>query len=98
VAAWALAAVARDHELIVTDGNGPQVGLLALQAAASQAVTPFDVLGAESDGMIGYVLAQELGTTVRTGPGHRSHRRRARPVASRVASVVSTGATRDAPG
>lgn len=62
VAARALAAVARDHELVVTHGNGPQVGLLALQAAAdpSAPATPLDVLGAESDGMIGYVLAQEL--------------------------------------
>ena len=45
----------------MTHGNGPQVGLLALQAAAGQNGTPLDVLGAESDGMIGYVLAQELG-------------------------------------
>jgi carbamate kinase len=64
VAARALAALACDHELIVTHGNGPQVGLLALQAAASEAVTPLDVLGAESDGMIGYVLAQELGNAM----------------------------------
>jgi carbamate kinase len=63
-AARALAAIARDHELIVTHGNGPQVGLLALQAAASDVVTPLDVLGAESDGMIGYVLAQELGNAL----------------------------------
>ena len=64
VAARALAELARDHELIVTHGNGPQVGLLALQAAASEAATPLDVLGAESDGMIGYVLAQELGNAM----------------------------------
>ena len=64
VAARALAELGRDHELIVTHGNGPQVGLLALQAAASEAVTPLDVLGAESDGMIGYVLAQELGNAM----------------------------------
>jgi carbamate kinase len=64
VAARALAAIARDHELIVTHGNGPQVGLLALQAAAVEAVTALDVLGAQSDGMIGYVLAQELGNAV----------------------------------
>jgi carbamate kinase len=48
----------------VTHGNGPQVGLLALQAAAGQNGTPLDVLGAESDGMIGYVLAQELGNAM----------------------------------
>jgi carbamate kinase len=64
VAARALAELARDHELIVTHGNGPQVGLLAVQAAASEAATPLDVLGAESDGMIGYVLAQELGNAM----------------------------------
>ena len=48
----------------MTHGNGPQVGLLALQAAAGQNGTPLDVLGAESDGMIGYVLAQELGNAM----------------------------------
>jgi carbamate kinase len=62
VAAEALAAVAGEHELIVTHGNGPQVGLLALQAEAYQAggVYPLDVLGAESEGMIGYLLQQGL--------------------------------------
>jgi carbamate kinase len=64
IAARALAELARDHELIVTHGNGPQVGLLALQAAAGHTATPLDVLGAESDGMIGYVLAQELGNAM----------------------------------
>ena len=48
--------------MIVTHGNGPQVGLLALQASAYTEVAPYplDVLGAESEGMIGYVLEQEL--------------------------------------
>ena len=57
-AASALAALAADHELVVTHGNGPQVGLLALEAEAYKAVTPYplDVLGAESQGMIGYLL------------------------------------------
>jgi carbamate kinase len=60
-AVTALAPVARDHGLVVTHGNGPQVGLLALQAAALDSTpTPLDVLGAESEGMIGYVLEQEL--------------------------------------
>lgn len=61
-AARKLAELARDHELIVTHGNGPQVGLLALQSAAYTDVTPypFDVLGAESEGMIGYLLEQAL--------------------------------------
>lgn len=58
----ALAALAGTHELVLTHGNGPQVGLLALQAAAYRDVTPYplDVLGAESEGMIGYLLEQAL--------------------------------------
>ena len=58
----AIADVARDHEVIVTHGNGPQVGLLALQGEAYGAVAPYplDVLGAESEGQIGYLLDQEL--------------------------------------
>lgn len=62
-AAPALAAVASKHELVLSHGNGPQVGLLALQAAAYAEVEPYplDVLGAQSEGMIGYVLEQELG-------------------------------------
>ena len=62
-AASAIAALARQqHELIVTHGNGPQVGLLALQAAAypSGGEQPLDVLGAESEGLIGYMLELEL--------------------------------------
>jgi carbamate kinase len=61
-AARSLAELARDHELIVTHGNGPQVGLLALQSAAYTEIAPypFDVLGAESEGMIGYLLEQAL--------------------------------------
>ena len=61
-AASALAPLARDHRLVITHGNGPQVGLLALQAAAYTQVKPYplDVLGAESEGMIGYVVEQEL--------------------------------------
>lgn len=59
----ALAPVAREHELVVSHGNGPQVGLLALQGAAYTAVDtyPLDVLGAQTEGMIGYILEQELG-------------------------------------
>ena len=62
VAAAQLARVALKHELVLTHGNGPQVGLLALQAAAYTAVQgyPLDVLGAQTDGMIGYLLEQEL--------------------------------------
>ena len=58
----AVADLAADHEVIVTHGNGPQVGLLALQGDAYDAVAPYplDVLGAETEGMIGYLLDQEL--------------------------------------
>jgi carbamate kinase len=57
-----LAALAERHELVVTHGNGPQVGLLALREASYRMVGayPLDVLGAESEGMIGYLLEQEL--------------------------------------
>ena len=50
-------------ELIITHGNGPQVGLLALQGAAynPSELYPLDVLGAETEGMIGYMIEQELG-------------------------------------
>ena len=62
VAAAQLARVAQKHEVVLTHGNGPQVGLLALQAAAYTAGQgyPLDVLGAQTDGMIGYLLEQEL--------------------------------------
>ncbi|WP_406428890.1 carbamate kinase [Streptomyces sp. NBC_00147] len=58
----ALAGLARQHELVITHGNGPQVGLLALQNLAYQDVAayPLDILGAETQGMIGYVIQQEL--------------------------------------
>ena len=62
-AALALAPLARDHELVITHGNGPQVGLLAVQAAALPGVAayPLDLLGAQTDGMIGYLIEQVLG-------------------------------------
>ncbi len=62
IAAVALADLARDHTIIVAHGNGPQVGLMALQAAAYAPGTPWplDILGAETEGMIGYLLEQEL--------------------------------------
>ena len=59
-AAAAIAAVAREHEVVVTHGNGPQVGLLANQAECDGIAWPLDVVGAESHGMIGYILAREL--------------------------------------
>ena len=62
-AARALAPVAAKHELVLAHGNGPQVGLLALQASAYKDVEayPLDVLGAQTEGMIGYIIEQELG-------------------------------------
>jgi len=63
VAAKALAPVAQEHQLVLSHGNGPQVGLLALQGAAYEEVEtyPLDVLGAQTQGMIGYMIEQELG-------------------------------------
>jgi carbamate kinase len=67
-AAAQLARVAIGNELVLTHGNGPQVGLLALQSAAYTAVEtyPLDVLGAETEGMIGYLLEQELANLLPT--------------------------------
>jgi carbamate kinase len=63
VAAKSLAPVAGKHQLVLSHGNGPQVGLLALQASAYKEVEayPLDVLGAQTEGMIGYLIEQELG-------------------------------------
>src|SRR3954451_19308577 len=63
IAATALAPIAMQHQLVVGHGNGPQVGLLALQGAAYEKVEtyPLDVLGAQTEGMIGYMIEQELG-------------------------------------
>jgi carbamate kinase len=62
-AAKSLAPVAERHQLVLSHGNGPQVGLLALQAAAFKEVEayPLDVLGAQTEGMLGYLIEQELG-------------------------------------
>jgi carbamate kinase len=66
IAAQHLATVHEDHELVIAHGNGPQVGLLALMDAAYSAVDPYplDVLGAETVGMIGYIIEQELGNLI----------------------------------
>jgi carbamate kinase len=63
VACAELAPLAAGNELVVAHGNGPQVGLLALQSAAYTDVVPYplDILGAETQGMIGYLVEQELG-------------------------------------
>ncbi len=69
-AATSLAAlIAAGHQLVITHGNGPQVGLIALQAAAgpNDGAYPFDILGAESEGMIGYLIEQELGNRLGRG-------------------------------
>ena len=62
LAAKAIAEVAREHRVVVTHGNGPQVGLLALQAETYKQVKPYplDVLDAETEGAIGYLIEQEL--------------------------------------
>ncbi len=62
IAAQALAPIACDHNLVISHGNGPQVGLLALQSAAYQPedAFPLDILDAETEGMIGYLIEQEL--------------------------------------
>ena len=63
IAAEALAPLWEGNELVITHGNGPQVGLLALQDAAYEPEenAPLDVLGAQTEGMIGYMIEQELG-------------------------------------
>ncbi|MFF4113211.1 carbamate kinase [Streptomyces sp. NPDC001714] len=67
----ALAALAHDHELVITHGNGPQIGLLAMESAADPALTvpyPLHMLGAETQGMIGALLARALHNAL---PGRR---------------------------
>ena len=70
-AAVQLARVALAHDMVLTHGNGPQVGLLLLQSAAYKPVQPYplDVLGAETEGMIGYQLEQELANLL---PAHHT--------------------------
>lgn len=80
-AARSLADIVRaGHQLVVTHGNGPQVGLLALQGAAYKPdeAYPLDVLGAETEGMIGYMIEQELENML----GHD------RPVATLLTQIV----------
>jgi carbamate kinase len=63
IASAAIAPLARDHEVIVTHGNGPQVGVLAIESANDLSLLrpyPLDALGAETQGLIGYWLVQEL--------------------------------------
>lgn len=70
-AARSLAPLATAHQLVICHGNGPQVGLLALESAADPSLTqpyPLDVLGAQTQGMIGYWLAQSLHNAGVAGP------------------------------
>jgi len=59
-----IAPLAANNDLVISHGNGPQVGMLALQAAQSGQYAPLDVLGAETEGMLGYMIEQELGNLV----------------------------------
>ncbi|PIE45369.1 MAG: carbamate kinase [Gammaproteobacteria bacterium] len=63
IASEQIAAIVAGNEVVIAHGNGPQVGLLALQGAAYKGVEgyPLDVLGAETEGMIGYLIEQEMG-------------------------------------
>lgn len=69
IAAEALAPLACQHQLVITHGNGPQVGLLALQGAAYQPDEnyPLDILDAETEGQIGYLIEQELSNRLPSG-------------------------------
>ncbi|MBN2247633.1 MAG: carbamate kinase [Coriobacteriia bacterium] len=66
IAVEALAPLIDEYDLVLAHGNGPQVGLLALQAASYPGIEPYplDVLGAQSQGMIAYMLEQELGNVL----------------------------------
>lgn len=63
IAAEQIAKIHPGNELVIAHGNGPQVGLLSLQAQSYKPdeAYPLDVLGAETEGMIGYIIEQELG-------------------------------------
>ena len=69
IAAKALAPIIEEHEVVISHGNGPQVGLLSLQSAAYKEVEeyPLDILGAQTQGMIGYMIEQELGNLLPIG-------------------------------
>jgi carbamate kinase len=79
----ALAPVAQENELVIAHGNGPQVGLLALQGSAYTAVEtyPLDILDAQTEGMIGYIIEQELGNLLP----------QARPLATLVTMIEVDG-------
>src|SRR5512139_287763 len=66
IAAATIAPLIGQNQLVITHGNGPQVGLLALQGASykPEEAYPLDVLGAETEGMIGYMIEQEFGNVL----------------------------------
>lgn len=64
LAAHQLAPLTDDHEVVITHGNGPQVGVLAMESAADPRLSrsyPFDALGAMTQGLIGYWILQSMG-------------------------------------
>lgn len=67
-AAGPIASLAKDHQVILTHGNGPQIGLLALESEAYNEVSPYplDMLGAESQGLVGYLLQESLSALLPT--------------------------------
>ena len=69
IATKSLAPVVEQNELVISHGNGPRVGLLSLQSAAYKEVDeyPLDILGAQTQGMIGYMIEQELGNLLPIG-------------------------------
>ena len=69
-AAQLLAPIVLSNQVVITHGNGPQIGLLALQQVSSTALDPLplDVLGAQTEGMIGYLIEQELENALPGGP------------------------------
>ncbi|MDP9405187.1 MAG: hypothetical protein M3O86_01075, partial [Actinomycetota bacterium] len=76
--------VAADDELVLTHGNGPQVGRMLIQqraAALEVPPMPLDVLDAQTQGQIGYLLQQQLGNALRD-------RGTPRPVVALVTQVV----------
>ena len=105
-----LAPIAIDHELVISHGNGPHVGLLALQAEAYEDVppAPLDVLGAQTQGMIGYIVEQELGnrlpfdkplatllTMIEVDPADPAFGNPTKPIGPIYSSDVATALGRD---
>jgi len=95
IAAVAVAELAARHDVVVTHGNGPQIGWLALQAeavAGGARPDPLDVLGAESEALIGYLIERELApllagrevatllTQVEVDPGEAAFRTPTKPI------------------